>query len=84
MHLYGELSPSDKKRIPKSLHTSHPLGATPVLGKFDSDKEESNFIAAEIKRCVANMGGILKWGDFVILRELASTHSRPWQTNMSF
>ncbi|KIM39808.1 hypothetical protein M413DRAFT_74334 [Hebeloma cylindrosporum] len=57
----------DKKRIPKSLHTSHPLGATPVLAKFDSDKEESNFIASEIKRCVANMGGILKWGDFVIL-----------------
>jgi len=68
---YCELSISDKKRIPKSLHTSHALGATPVLAKFDCEKEESNFIAAEIKRCVANMGGILKWGDFVILRELA-------------
>jgi len=45
-----------------------------MLGKFDSEKEESNFIAAEIKRCVANMGGILKWGDFVVLREFTSAH----------
>jgi len=58
----------DKKRIPKSLHTSHPLGPTPFVGEFENEKEEADFIAYEIKRCVANMGGILKWGDFVILR----------------
>jgi superfamily I DNA/RNA helicase len=58
---------SDKQRIPKSLNTSHPLGATPFVGVFDSEKEEAAFIAFEIKRCVANMGGVLKWGDFVIL-----------------
>ncbi|KDR76278.1 hypothetical protein GALMADRAFT_225966 [Galerina marginata CBS 339.88] len=57
----------DKKRIPKSLHTSHPLGATPFIGKFENEKDEADFIADEIKRCTANMGGVLKWGDFVIL-----------------
>ncbi|KAF8962796.1 UvrD-helicase-domain-containing protein [Flammula alnicola] len=57
----------DKSRIPKSLHTSHPLGATPVLSASSSEKEEADFIASEIKRCVANMGGVLRWGDFVIL-----------------
>jgi hypothetical protein len=55
-----------------------------MLGKFDSEKEESSFIAAEIKRCVANMGGILKWGDFVILRESTSAHIDPWPTDRSF
>lgn len=32
-----------------------------------NEKDESEFIAKEIKRCVANMGGVLKWGDFAIL-----------------
>lgn len=59
---------SDKKRIPKSLHTSHALGTTPFLSSFTNEKDESDFIANEIKRCVANMGGVLKWGDFAILR----------------
>ena len=57
-------------RIPKSLHTSHPLGATPVLHESDNEKEEAEFIAHEIKRCAANMGGVIRWGDFVVLREL--------------
>ncbi|KAH9481404.1 ATP-dependent DNA helicase srs2 [Psilocybe cubensis] len=57
----------DKKRIPKSLHTNHPLGATPFVGTFETEKEEASFVASEIKRCVANMGGVLKWGDFVVL-----------------
>ncbi|KAF8149889.1 P-loop containing nucleoside triphosphate hydrolase protein [Crassisporium funariophilum] len=57
----------DKDRIPKSLHTSHPLGTTPVLRSCDTEKEEADFIAYEIKRCVANMGGVLRWGDFVVL-----------------
>ncbi|KAF8905113.1 P-loop containing nucleoside triphosphate hydrolase protein, partial [Gymnopilus junonius] len=57
----------DKKRISKSLHTSHPLGSTPFVGEFFTDKTEADFIADEIKRCTANMGGVLKWGDFVIL-----------------
>ena len=60
----------DKLRIPKSLHTSHPLGATPVLRGSEDEKKEANFIAQEIKRCVANMGGVLRWEDFVVLREL--------------
>ena len=60
----------DKLRIPKSLHTSHPLGSTPVLHESDNEKEEADFIAQEIKRCAANMGGVIRWGDFVVLREL--------------
>jgi len=44
------------------------LGATPVLASFQNEKEESEYIAREIKRCTANMGGALKWGDFSILR----------------
>lgn len=59
----------DKNRIPKSLHTNHPLGSTPLVREFDSEKQEAAFIAFEIKRCVANMGGVLRWGDFVILRK---------------
>ena len=58
-------------RVPKSLHTSHPLGATPVLFEGDDETAEAAFIAREIKRCVANMGGVLRWGDFVVLRELS-------------
>ena len=61
----------DKLRIPKSLHTSHPLGATPVLHESDDEKEEAGFIAQEIKRCAANMGGVIRWGDFVVLRGLS-------------
>ncbi|KAF9565266.1 UvrD-helicase-domain-containing protein [Agrocybe pediades] len=57
----------DKNRIPKSLHTMHPLGATPVISQFAEQKEETTFMAQEIKRCVANMGGVLRWSDFVIL-----------------
>jgi len=64
----------DKSRIPKSLHTSHPLGATPVLHESEDEKQEAEFIAQEIKRCVANMGGVLRWGDFVVLRELKLVH----------
>lgn len=59
---------ADKTRIPKTLHTSHPLGATPVVSEFTEQKEETTFMAQEIKRCVANMGGTLRWSDFVILR----------------
>ncbi|KAF9485206.1 P-loop containing nucleoside triphosphate hydrolase protein [Pholiota conissans] len=57
----------DKKRIPKSLHTSHPLGSTPLVREFPDEKQEAAFIAFEIKRVVANMGGTLRWGDFVVL-----------------
>ncbi|KAJ7713348.1 P-loop containing nucleoside triphosphate hydrolase protein, partial [Mycena maculata] len=57
----------DKLRIPKTLLTSHPLGTTPVLRSFPSEQAEANFIAVEIKRVVASMGGTLQWGDFAIL-----------------
>ena len=60
----------DKKRIPKSLHTSHPLGPTPFLLSSENEKQEADFIAFEIKRSVAHMGGVLKWGDFAILCKL--------------
>ncbi|KAJ7929059.1 P-loop containing nucleoside triphosphate hydrolase protein [Mycena leptocephala] len=57
----------DKSRISKTLLTSHPSGTTPVLRSFASEQAEANFIAVEIKRLVASMGGILRWGDFAIL-----------------
>jgi DNA helicase-2/ATP-dependent DNA helicase PcrA len=59
----------DKSRISKTLLTSHPSGTTPVLRSFPSEQAEANFIAVEIKRLVASMGGILRWGDFAILRQ---------------
>ncbi|KAJ7664695.1 P-loop containing nucleoside triphosphate hydrolase protein [Mycena rosella] len=57
----------DKSRIPKTLLTSHPSGPTPVLRAFPSEHAEAAFIAVEIKRTVAYMGGVLRWGDFAIL-----------------
>ncbi|KAG5634226.1 hypothetical protein H0H81_002799 [Sphagnurus paluster] len=57
----------DKTRIQKSLHTSHPAGSTPFLRAFPGEHMEALFIALEIKRLVAHMGGGLRWGDFAIL-----------------
>ncbi|OBZ72374.1 ATP-dependent DNA helicase PcrA [Grifola frondosa] len=57
----------DKTRIPKTLHTTHPAGPQPVLYSFPMDQIEVSFIAAEIKRLVAYTGGMLGWGDFVVL-----------------
>lgn len=47
----------DKSRIQKALHTSHPGGPVPVLRSFHTENEEAKFIAIEIKRLVAHMGG---------------------------
>ncbi|KAH7925501.1 UvrD-helicase-domain-containing protein [Leucogyrophana mollusca] len=57
----------DKSRIPKTLYTSHPLGPRPVLRSFPSEHDEASFIAYEIKRTVAQTGGMLTYGDFVVL-----------------
>ncbi|KAF7331625.1 ATP-depentend DNA [Mycena kentingensis (nom. inval.)] len=57
----------DKSRINKRLLTAHPRGSTPVLRSFSSEQAEASFIAAEIKRLVASMGGVLRWGDFAVL-----------------
>lgn len=57
----------DKSRIRKSLYTNHPSGATPVLRAFPTEHAEATFIAVECRRLVAEMGGILRWGDFVVL-----------------
>ena len=59
----------DKSRIQKTLQASFPNGPCPVLLSFVSEHEEAALLATEIKRLVANMGGVLKWGDFVVLRE---------------
>lgn len=67
-------SPSDKTRIPKSLHTAHASGTTPNLLCLESEYAEAAFIASEIKRLVAHTGGMLKWGDFVILRKFSFTY----------
>jgi DNA helicase II / ATP-dependent DNA helicase PcrA len=60
---------SDKERVQKTLHTSHPSGVTPRLLNFKSEQEEAPFIAHEIKKLVAYTGGMLNWGDFVVLRK---------------
>lgn len=69
---------ADKIRIQKSLRTSHPDGITPVLCSFASEHDEASFLAVEIKRLVANMGGMLRWGDFVVLREPTVYLVFPW------
>ncbi|OSD06484.1 P-loop containing nucleoside triphosphate hydrolase protein [Trametes coccinea BRFM310] len=65
----------DKGRIQKTLHASHPQGHPPVLRVFPIEHVEAAFIAAEIKRLVAYSGGMLNWGDFVVLLRFNS-HSR--------
>ena len=60
---------SDESRIQKSLHTSHPTGMRPVLRFLPTEHGEATFIAGEIKRLVAQMGGVLRWGDFAVLRK---------------
>ncbi|RDB25802.1 ATP-dependent DNA helicase PcrA [Hypsizygus marmoreus] len=57
----------DKARIQKTLHTAHPIGTTPVLRSLPTEYAEAAFIAVEIKRLVAHMGGVLRWGDFGVL-----------------
>ncbi|KAL1707981.1 P-loop containing nucleoside triphosphate hydrolase protein [Schizophyllum commune] len=57
----------DKDRIQKSLRSSHPAGKVPILRAFSSEQAEAAFIATEIKRVVANMGGVVRWCDFVVL-----------------
>ncbi|KAH8806837.1 P-loop containing nucleoside triphosphate hydrolase protein [Flagelloscypha sp. PMI_526] len=57
----------DKNRIQKSLHSSHPMGPKPLLTSHASEYAEATFIAQEIKRMFAQMGGTLNWGDFVVL-----------------
>lgn len=42
-----------------------------MLRPFHSEHAEAAFIAMEIKRLVANLGGTLGWGDFAVLREFS-------------
>ena len=60
---------SDKKRVAKTLHAAHPAGTPPMLKLYLNEYEEAAFIATEIKRLVAATGGMLQWGDFVVLCE---------------
>ncbi|KAJ3545974.1 hypothetical protein NMY22_g2239 [Coprinellus aureogranulatus] len=62
-----EIVSQDSKRIAKSLYTAHPDGIAPILYQVSGEQEEAAFIAVEIKRLVAEMGGAFKWGDFAIL-----------------
>lgn len=62
-----EIVSQDTKRINKSLYTAHPDGISPVLYQVQKEQEEAAFIAIEIKRLVAQMGGSFRWGDFAIL-----------------
>lgn len=40
---------------------------TPLLRFLETEKHEADFIAGEIKRVVALMGGVLHYGDFAVL-----------------
>ncbi|KZT73601.1 UvrD/REP type DNA helicase [Daedalea quercina L-15889] len=57
----------DKKRVAKALQATHPAGPRPVLQLHYNEHQEAAFIAGEIKRLVAATGGMLGWGDFVVL-----------------
>ena len=60
---------ADKKRVAKTLLATHPVGRRPVLQLHLNEYEEAAFIASEIKHLVAETGGMLEWGDFVVLRK---------------
>lgn len=62
-------SSQDKKRIAKTLFTSHDHGPLPVLWSVKNEQEEAMFMAREIKRLIAYSGGVLGWNDFAVLRE---------------
>ncbi|KAH9838601.1 P-loop containing nucleoside triphosphate hydrolase protein [Rhodofomes roseus] len=57
----------DKKRVAKTLRAEHPAGPSPMLQLFLNEHQEAEFIASEIKKIVAATGGMLEWGDFVVL-----------------
>jgi ATP-dependent DNA helicase UvrD/PcrA len=59
--------PLDKKRIPKTLFTSHGNGPLPILNKCEDERAEGVFLAKEIRRLVAYSGGSFGYGDFVVL-----------------
>lgn len=59
----------DKKRVAKTLLATHPVGRRPVLQLHLNEHEEAAFVATEIKHLVAATGGMLEWGDFVVLRK---------------
>lgn len=61
------LRAQDTARIPKSLYTSHPRGASIVLRPTQSAQAEATFVAGEIKRLIAHTGGLLGYDDFAIL-----------------
>ncbi|KAG6862563.1 hypothetical protein C0995_000111 [Termitomyces sp. Mi166 len=50
-----------------ALHSSHPAGPKPFLCSFPTWHTEAEFIATEVKRLLAHMGGALSWGDIAIL-----------------
>ncbi|RXW21277.1 hypothetical protein EST38_g4588 [Candolleomyces aberdarensis] len=49
------------------MRRAHPDGISPILYQVSREQGEATFIAVEIKRLIAYMGGVFKWGDFAIL-----------------
>jgi superfamily I DNA/RNA helicase len=71
-HFYHlTLGTIDKKRIPKSLYSFHPAGPAPLLKSFSTPSKEAAFLASEIKRIEACMGGMLSLNDFVIISQFS-------------
>lgn len=74
---------TDKKRVAKRLLATHPIGRQPVLQLHLNEHEEAAFIATEIKHLVAATGGMLEWGDFVVLRKSKRITSASMYSAMS-
>jgi DNA helicase II / ATP-dependent DNA helicase PcrA len=62
----------DTARPVKKLLPTHGVGTMPVLRKLPSAAAEAHWMVAEIKRCIALTGELLKPSDFAILLRSAS------------
>ncbi|EEB06182.2 ATP-dependent DNA helicase [Schizosaccharomyces japonicus yFS275] len=57
----------DKARPQKTLRTSHRLSIKPYFKEFDSNDQESAWVACEIKRMVKSCPGLFSYSDIAIL-----------------
>jgi len=57
----------DKKRIKKSLYSSHPTGTPVVLHKSNDGDEEASYIAQTIQNLKTGLNGLVENDDFAIL-----------------
>ena len=68
----SEVIEQDQSRPQKPLLPTHGPGTVPVLRRLPSAETEAAWIASEIQRTMALMGGLLEYSDFAILLRSAS------------